>query len=289
MKQIVQQTFSRMDSGSRQQTLMQMAPMRAWRDRSNGLTTAFATLLVCGSMVASFVAAQPVVAAEARVERNVVYGMYSGLALLMDVYHPASRNGIGIVYIPGSAWHSPLAYNATQLKDVPIVGPATQPLVGAGYTVFVINHRQAPRFRYPSPIEDAQRAVRFVRHNAKRYGINPEHIGAAGHYSGACVALLLGLLDEVDSGQSDPVGRRSAKVQAVASLASPSDFINLPVSFVQSSYLGLALIDRSATSSEEYATAPSFQQEKTLNFKAYLQFKGALRILNVNIRSGNMG
>jgi acetyl esterase/lipase len=253
MKQIVQQTFSCMDAESHQQTLkMQMAPMRAWRDRSNGLTTAFSIFLVCGSMVASFVVGQPVVAAEARVERNVVYGMYSGLALLMDVYHPASRNGIGIVYIPGSAWHSPLAYNATQLKDVPIVGPATQPLVDAGYTVFVINHRQAPRFRYPSPIEDAQRAVRFVRHNAKRYGINPEHIGAAGHSSGATVALLLGLSDEVDSKHPDPVDRKSARVQAVASLAAGTDFINVPVTFVQSSYLGLALIDRSATSSEEY-------------------------------------
>ena len=29
------------------------------------------------------------------VERNVVYGMYSGLALLMDVYHPAESNGHG--------------------------------------------------------------------------------------------------------------------------------------------------------------------------------------------------
>ena len=26
--------------------------------------------------------------AEGRVERNVVFGMYSGLALLMDVYYP---------------------------------------------------------------------------------------------------------------------------------------------------------------------------------------------------------
>ena len=31
--------------------------------------------------------------AQARVDRNVVYGMYSGLALLMDVYRPAQPNG----------------------------------------------------------------------------------------------------------------------------------------------------------------------------------------------------
>jgi acetyl esterase/lipase len=253
MKQIVQQTFSIMDAGRRRHPIKkQTEAMQARCDPSNWLTTALSILLVCGSAVASRVAAQPAGPGEARVEKNVVYGMYSGLALLMDVYHPATRNGIGVVYIPGSAWHAPLAYNATQLKNVSIVGPATQPLVEAGYTVFVINHRQAPRFRYPAPIEDAQRAVRFTRHYAERFGIHPEFIGAAGHSSGACVALLLGLLDEVHSKHPDPVERKSAKVQAVASLAAPTDFINVQVSFVQSSYLGLPLFDRTATSSEEY-------------------------------------
>lgn len=40
--------------------------------------------------------------AQARVEENVVYGMYFGLALLMDVHHPAEPNGYGIILIPGS-------------------------------------------------------------------------------------------------------------------------------------------------------------------------------------------
>jgi hypothetical protein len=45
-----------------------------------------------------------------------------------------------------------------------------------GYTVFAINHRAAPRFRYPAQVEDAQRAVRFIRYHAKRYGIDPARI-----------------------------------------------------------------------------------------------------------------
>ena len=42
--------------------------------------------------------------AEARVDSNVIIGMYSGLAQLMDVHHPANPNGYGIVVIPGSGW-----------------------------------------------------------------------------------------------------------------------------------------------------------------------------------------
>ncbi|MEE8361474.1 MAG: alpha/beta hydrolase, partial [Gemmatimonadales bacterium] len=102
-------------------------------------------------------------AAQARVDQNVVYGMYSGLALLMDVHHPAEPNGYGIIQIGGSGWHAPTAYSARQLKRGP-----PQIFLDAGYTVFTINHRAAPRFRYPAAVEDAQRAVRFVRHNAEQ-------------------------------------------------------------------------------------------------------------------------
>ena len=42
--------------------------------------------------------------AQAKVERNVVFGMYSGLALLMDVYYPENPNGYGIVFVSGSGW-----------------------------------------------------------------------------------------------------------------------------------------------------------------------------------------
>ena len=40
--------------------------------------------------------------AEPRVEKNVVYGMYSGLALLLDVHYPEKPNGYGLVIINGS-------------------------------------------------------------------------------------------------------------------------------------------------------------------------------------------
>src|SRR5512134_3558644 len=54
------------------------------------------------------------------VEHNVVYGMHSGLALLMDVYRPAHPQGLGVVYINGSGWHAPLGYDAGPLKETPL-------------------------------------------------------------------------------------------------------------------------------------------------------------------------
>src|SRR5215208_3933927 len=71
-----------------------------------------------------------------RVDRNVVYGMVSGLGLLMDVYRPAQPNGIAIVAIQGSGWYQPLRYDALPLKERNEVVGHAQRFQAAGYTVF---------------------------------------------------------------------------------------------------------------------------------------------------------
>jgi acetyl esterase/lipase len=160
-----------------------------------------------------------------RVDRDLIYGMYSGLALLMDVYHPAKPNGFGVIYIFGSGWSAPLDYGARPLKNsAEGLNALAFPLVQAGYTVFAIDHRALPRFHWPAQIEDAQRAVRFVRYRAKQFGINPARIGAVGYSSGAHIAGLLGMMPGAgDANDSDPVEQQSARVQCVIGAAMPSD------------------------------------------------------------------
>ena len=162
--------------------------------------------------------------AEERVERNVVFGMYSGLALLMDVYYPENPNGYGIVFISGSGWTRELGLDATPLKESGQEEIYAVPLAAAGYTVFGINHRASPRFRHPAHLEDAQRAVRFVRHHADEFGIDPDRIGAMGGSSGGHLVSMLGVLDGKSGGEdASPVNRESAKVQAVVARAAPTD------------------------------------------------------------------
>lgn len=163
-----------------------------------------------------------------KIERNVVYGMYSGLALVMDVYSPEKPNGYGVLFIHGSGWSAELSVDARPLKDGEQTKIYGEPLVKAGYTVFAINHRAAPRFRYPAQVEDVQRAVRFVRHNAKRFGINAERIGAVGGSSGGHLVSMLGTMDgKGDPTAANPINRESAKVQCVVARAAPLDFVQM--------------------------------------------------------------
>lgn len=159
----------------------------------------------------------------AKVERNVVFGMYSGLALLMDVYYPAKPNGLAILHISGSGWSRPQSYDAPMLNHQGHVLIDGKALVAAGYTLFSINHRAAPRFTYPAAVEDAQRAVRFIRYHADNYGIDPSRIGAIGGSSGGHLVSMLGTLDgEGDPSDESPINRLSAKVQCVVTRATPS-------------------------------------------------------------------
>ena len=196
--------------------------------------------------------------ASARVDENLVYAMRGGLAMLMDVHYPEQSNGYGIVFIPGSGWHAPLTYDASPLKASGFAKLYVPPLTGAGYTVFVVNHRAAPRHRYPMPLEDAQRAARFVRRHASRFGIDSDRIGGVGGSSGGHLISMLGVLDgDGDSSDPDPVERESAKLQAVLARAAPTDFTRFEGRFSSASVsalLGMRLGQRDSPETLEYRT-----------------------------------
>lgn len=166
---------------------------------------------------------------DSNVDKNIAFGMYSGLALLMDVHRPETPNGYGLVFVGGSGWQAPLEWDAVGLKDKESqTGIWIPPLVCAGYTVFSLNHRAAPRFQYPAALEDVQRAIRFIRCHAGEYGIDASRIGAVAGSSGAhlvCLCALIG--DSGRSGDLDPVNRESATLQCLVLREAPTDLMQM--------------------------------------------------------------
>ena len=59
-----------------------------------------------------------------------------------------------------------------------------------GLNAFTVDYRVAPD-RFPLPLLDARRAVRFVRRNAARFGIDPHKVAAMGSSAGGHLAALL--------------------------------------------------------------------------------------------------
>lgn len=188
------------------------------------MRAAFAFLCLSLCCVANAAKAPPV---SPPVERNVVYGMVSGAALLLDVHRPAKPNGFGVVFISGSGWQASTDYGAAPLKEqqIGLWGP---PLTAAGYTVFALNHRAAPAFHYPAAVNDVQRAIRFVRFHAADYGIDPAHLGGLGGSSGGhLIGLTAMLAAPGNPADADLVNRESAALQAVVLRAPLLDLLGI--------------------------------------------------------------
>ena len=105
---------------------------------------------------------------------------------IMDVYQPAigKSNGVGIIICPGGGYGI-LAIDkegyeiATWLKDL-------------GYTAFVLHYR-VPQKRLGA-LQDAQRAMRFVKSGAQKWGIDAEKIGIMGFSAGGSLSARLSTL-----------------------------------------------------------------------------------------------
>lgn len=80
-----------------------------------------------------------------------------------------------------------------------------------GYHAFVVSYRVAPH-RHPAPMQDAQRAIRIVRHRASEWGIAPDAIGVIGFSAGGhLVATVSTQFDLGRADASDPVLQTSCR------------------------------------------------------------------------------
>ncbi len=159
-------------------------------------------------------------AAEPQVTRtqDVIYGRKYGVALTMDVFTPKEANGAALVWVVSGGWFS----DARAINTL-FVAPFTK----RGYTVFAVVHGSQPKFTIPEIVDDMHRAVRFIRHSAARFKIDPDRIGIYGASAGGHLSLMMGNAGkDGDPKAADEVDRGSSRVQAVACFFPPTDFLN---------------------------------------------------------------
>ncbi len=81
-----------------------------------------------------------------------------------------------------------------------------------GVTGIVLRYRIAPRYRHPAPLQDVQRAVRWVRSRARDLEIDPARIGVLGFSAGGHLAATAGTLFEPGKADADdPIERVSSR------------------------------------------------------------------------------
>ncbi|MEM7386576.1 MAG: alpha/beta hydrolase [Verrucomicrobiota bacterium] len=156
--------------------------------------------------------------AEQKVIPDVVYGHKAGMALTFDVLEPErDPNGCGLLFMVSGGWVSKW-YPPEQMKQ----NPGISQLLKKGYKLFLVRHGSSPRFKVPEAVEDVRRAVRYIRHHAETYGVDPERLGVFGGSAGGHLSLMLGTTADEGSGEAeDPVLQQSNRVAAVVAYFPP--------------------------------------------------------------------
>lgn len=85
-------------------------------------------------------------------------------------------------------------------------------LNGHSVTALVLRYRHAPHYRHPTPLGDAQRAIRLARAQAATFGYDASRVGILGFSAGGHLASSAGThFDSGDPNAVDPVERQSCR------------------------------------------------------------------------------
>ncbi|MEN6334882.1 MAG: alpha/beta hydrolase, partial [Phycisphaerales bacterium] len=113
----------------------------------------------------------------------------------LDLYLPKTAEGQPatnskrplIVWVHGGAW----------LEGNKNGCPAVR-FTADGYAVASINYRLSQHAIFPAQIQDCKAAIRWLRANADKHGIDPNRIGVWGASAGGHLVALLGTAGDVN-------------------------------------------------------------------------------------------
>ena len=150
-------------------------------------------------------------------ERDIPYVPDGDDSQKLDLYLPKTPAGRPlplIVHIHGGGWRGGSKF------PCPFLG-----MVAQGYVVASVEYRFSQKALFPAQIQDCKAAIRWLRANSGRYGIDPEHVGVIGASAGGHLSALVGTTGGTMA--FAPLGgneEQSDRVQAVCDIFGPTDF-----------------------------------------------------------------
>lgn len=158
-----------------------------------------------------------------KAERNIVYTTlpntpYGQRDLHLDIFRPTKAGKHpAIIMIHGGGWRS-----GTKEMQVPMA----EMLAAKGFVAIPVEYQLSLEAKYPAAIFNIKSAIRWVRANAEKYGIDTAKIATSGCSAGGHLASLVGLTNglpafEGEQGNDD----WSSVVQAAIDIDGVIDFM----------------------------------------------------------------
>lgn len=123
-----------------------------------------------------------------RLIRNVPYINDGSRSHLLDVWIPAPYPGLSpvVIYIHGGGF-------AVGSKDTHRI--AGRQFARRGCVTFMLNYRLAPKYPYPSSLEDVCKGVAWVYDHVHHYGGDPNNIIIAGESAGGNLTTMMAIVN----------------------------------------------------------------------------------------------
>ena len=157
-----------------------------------------------------------------KAENNIVYATlpntpYGKRELHLDLFRPEKPGKYpALILVFGGGWR-------TGSKEAQV--PMAQQIAAKGYVTAAIEYRLSPEALYPAAVYDIKAAIRYLRANAEKYGIDPNKIAISGSSAGGQLAALVGMTDNVKKFEGDEGNNGvSSKVQAIIDMDGILDF-----------------------------------------------------------------
>lgn len=123
---------------------------------------------------------------------DLAYATYTGYQpLKLDLYlpKPSKQKHPLVMYVHGGSWIGGTSRRAGTFENWPGVLAS---IAARGYVVASINYRLAGEAKFPAPAQDVKAAIRWVRQNADKYGVDPSRVVIWGGSAGGHLAGLAG-------------------------------------------------------------------------------------------------
>ncbi len=160
------------------------------------------------------------------VQRDIAYADTDNPRQKLDLYLPKQRAANAkplpvIVWIHGGGWKAgDKSSGARQLA----------PFVATGdYVGVSVGYRLTDTAQWPAQINDCKAALRWIKGNAARLGLDAQHIGIWGSSAGGHLVSILGTAGDVPAleGTLGSNGKETSRVQCVVNFYGPENFVTM--------------------------------------------------------------
>ncbi len=160
---------------------------------------------------------------------DLTFSINGDVSLKLDLYKPKNSDESlpAVVCIHGGGWSKGSRKGFGKMAKI---------LANNGFVAVSIDYRLSGVAPFPAQIQDCKAAVRWLRLNAEKYGIDASRIGAIGHSAGGHLTALLATSDgcvELEVENENSVV--SDRINAAVAMGAQTDFLSERTKEVSSS------------------------------------------------------